>query len=331
MANVFSANRTLKNSMGNLFGEEAVSAPEERTKQSSLDVRDIEIEKIRDFHDHLFQKYQKERMDELIQSIREQGILNPVILNEIIENEDYEILAGHNRCHAGAAIGLKTVPAIIKKNLTEHEAMLIVTQSNLIQRSFAEMLPSEKAKVLKQHYIALKNVREEFAEEIQKEMEFMEAGEDQKQEKGIRSLEGNYDLSKSTIARYLRLAELTDELLEYVDQNKIKMQAGVELSYLDEETQIMIWEVCENEEIKKIDLEKAEILRRMPAADIDSIREILLGNVKKKKNPGRPKKYGIRGEIITKYFNDSTRKDEIENVIEKALQEYFERRDNANA
>lgn len=328
MANVFTANRTLKSNMGNLFGEEDSSSIQ--TNKTSLDVRDIELKKIHDFRNHLFRKYQKERMDELMQSIREQGILSPVILNELIENVEYEILAGHNRCHAGAALGLKTVPAIIKKNLTEAEAMLIVTQSNLIQRSFSEMLPSEKAKVLKQHYAALKEVREGFAEEIQQELNVLDYNEE-KQENGIRSLESNYDLSKTTIARYLRLAELTDELLEYVDTNKLQMKAGVEISYLSEEIQTIIWEVCENEGIRKIDLEKAELLRKMPEPDEDVIREILIGEIKKKKNKGRPKKYVIREDIITRFFKGNEKKDEIEDVIERALQEYFQRKEDENA
>ena len=110
----------------------------------------IPVEEIHPFHDHPFRLYEGERLEDMVQSIREHGVLNPVIVRKAARG--YEMLAGHNRTNAAKIAGLTEVPAIVKTYLSDEDAYVYVIETNLLQRSFAELLPSEKAAVLVARY-----------------------------------------------------------------------------------------------------------------------------------------------------------------------------------
>ena len=110
----------------------------------------IQIKNIQPFHDHPFHLYEGERLEDMIASVKEHGILNPVIVQKI--DGGYEMLSGHNRMNAAKLAGLKEVPAIVKTDLSEGEAYVYVIETNLMQRSFSDLLISEKAAVLKARY-----------------------------------------------------------------------------------------------------------------------------------------------------------------------------------
>ena len=113
-------------------------------------VEQIAIDSIKAFHNHPFHLYEGERLKDMVESIREHGVLNPVI---VLKTDDgYEMLSGHNRANAAKLAGLTEVPAIVKVGLSEAEAYVYVIETNLMQRSFAELLPSEKAAVMAAHY-----------------------------------------------------------------------------------------------------------------------------------------------------------------------------------
>ena len=121
---------------------------EEKTAPGGL--RMLPIKKIRPFHDHPFHLYEGDRLEDMVASVREHGILNPVIVQEI--DGGYEMLSGHNRMNAAKLVGLKEIPAIVKTDLSEEEAYVYVIETNLMQRSFSDLLISEKAAVLKARY-----------------------------------------------------------------------------------------------------------------------------------------------------------------------------------
>ena len=106
----------------------------------------ISLENIVPFHNHPFRRYEGKRLDDMMESIREHGILIPVIVHKVIDG--YEMLSGHNRWNAAKIAGITEVPAIIKENLTERESYVYVIETNILQRSFDDLLPSEKAAVL---------------------------------------------------------------------------------------------------------------------------------------------------------------------------------------
>lgn len=110
----------------------------------------LDINAIRPFRDHPFRLYEGERLEDMVESIKEHGILNPVIVRKM--HYGYEMLSGHNRQNAGKIAGLKEIPAIVKDNLPDSEAYVYVIETNLMQRSFSDLQISEKAAVLAERY-----------------------------------------------------------------------------------------------------------------------------------------------------------------------------------
>ena len=113
-------------------------------------LQSLPVDKIKPFHDHPFHLYQGERLDDMVESIREHGVLNPVIVRK--KGNGYEMLSGHNRQNAAKLAGLTEIPAIVKEGLSDEEAYVYVIETNVIQRSFTDLAPSEKAAVLSARY-----------------------------------------------------------------------------------------------------------------------------------------------------------------------------------
>ncbi len=126
----------------------------------------ISVEKIVPFHNHPFRLYEGKRLADMVESIREHGILIPVIVQKIANG--YEMLSGHNRWNAAKIVGIKEIPTIVKENLTEREAYVYVIETNMLQRSFDDLLPSEKAAVLAERYekVMCQGRRNDILEEI---------------------------------------------------------------------------------------------------------------------------------------------------------------------
>ena len=135
-------------SFEDLFGKSTVK------KDEMAGITEIELTNLKPFPNHPFKLYEGKRLEDMIQSIKEMGIILPIIVRPS-GPEEYEILSGHNRVNAARIVGLKTAPTVIKEEVNDDEAMIIVTETNLMQRSFTDLLPSEKAKSLKVHYDAL--------------------------------------------------------------------------------------------------------------------------------------------------------------------------------
>ena len=124
--------------------------PVEEKEETVNGIVSLPIEEIHSFHDHPFRLYEGDRMEDMVQSIRDHGVLNLVIVRKAARG--YEMLAGHNRTNAAKLAGLTEVPAIVKTDLSDEDAYVYVIETNLLQRSFAELLPSEKAAVLVARY-----------------------------------------------------------------------------------------------------------------------------------------------------------------------------------
>lgn len=127
----------------------------------------IPVDEIHPFRDHPFRLYEGERLEDMVQSIREYGVLNSVIVRKTARGD--EMLVGHNRTNAAKIAGLTEVPAIVKTDLSDEDAYVYVIETNLLQRSFAELLPSEKAAVLVARYekISSQGKRNDIRQEIE--------------------------------------------------------------------------------------------------------------------------------------------------------------------
>ena len=289
------------------------------------DIQNIELNLLENYHDHPFTLYTGKRLSDMVESVKENGILNPII---ILKKEDgaYEILSGHNRAGAARLANLKTVPCIVKENLSEEQAYTYVIETNLMQRSFSDLLPTEKALVLKMRYekIASQGKRND----LQKEINNLEQGIIEKESKAEdktnsrKALGKEYHLSGASIARYLRLNELSKSWKQEVDEYQIGLTMAVELSYLSKEIQEYLYQQCKELELslKPSDTKALHLMNKEEELNQEMVTTYLL-NLKKPKM----KEYQnikLSQSIYQKFFQDKA-KEEAEGIIEKALEIYF--------
>ena len=192
----------------------------------------IPVEKIRPFEGHPYKVLDNEEMNTLIDSIQQKGVISPIVVRPLENTDDeYEIISGHRRLRASVKAGLETVPALIYA-VTRDEAAIMLVDSNLHRE---HILPSERAFAYKLKLDALKHQGKrtdltsvQFAPKLSTE----QIGEAE-------------NISKDTVKRYIRLTYLIPELLEMMDEDKIALSVGVELSFLDEQMQYDLLRVIE--------------------------------------------------------------------------------------
>ena len=220
--------------------------PGEKIKMLSVDellgvptgdpVTDIEVEKIYAFENHPFKVTDDEKMEELVESIRYNGVLTPVIVRPDDEG-GYEMISGHRRLYAVNKIGLPTIPANIKE-MTDDDAVIAMVDSN-IQRE--EILPSEKAFAYRMKLNAIKHqgkVTRTFSQVGRK----LEAAEIVAESVGE---------SKNQVHRFVRLTEVIPELLDLIDRGNIAIMTGVDISYLEEKIQKWLFEYIKDNGVIK--------------------------------------------------------------------------------
>lgn len=294
-------------------------------------VQDIETDLLENYHDHPFTLYTGKRLEDMVESIKENGILNPVIVLKK-ETGTYEILSGHNRVNAAKLAKLKTVPCIVKENLTEEQVYTYVIETNLMQRSFSDLLPTEKALVLKMRYekIASQGKRND----LQKEINNLEQGIIERENKtedktdSRKNIGKEYNLSGASIARYLRLNNLTDIWKQAIDNDEIGLTMAVDISYLSIEIQDYLYSQCEELELclKPSDAKTLHLMNRQEELSQEMITSYLL-NLKKPKI----KEYQnikLSQSAYKKFFQDES-KEAVGEIIEKALEMYFREKEGA--
>ena len=187
----------------------------------------IPVEKLHPFTGHPFKVKDDAEMNTLIESIQTQGILSPLIVRPIENTDKYEVISGHRRLHAAQKAGITEVPALIYA-LDRDSAAIAVVDSNLHRE---HILPSEKAFAYKMKYEAMKHQGTscQLGTKLCTDEQLAEKAND----------------SARQIQRYIRLTHLIPELLEFMDENRMALSVGVELSFLDEQSQRNVLEQCE--------------------------------------------------------------------------------------
>ena len=221
----------------------------------------LPVDQIKPFHGHPFKLYQGERLDDMVDSIREHGILAPVIVRKL--SSGYEMLAGHNRQNAARIAGLKEIPAIVKEDLTDEEAWVYVLETNVIQRSFSDLTVTERIAVLAARYDKVCGTKKR--EEIIKELRRLNGagGNDVHQQAKSRELIGQeYGMTGRNIARYVRCNQLIPAFKEMLDDGSLTLVSGVELSFLSEEEQELVNKALEQNGIRV----KGTIAKKLKAA-----------------------------------------------------------------
>lgn len=284
---------------------------------SKIDFYDLN--KLIPFKNHPFTLYEGKRFMDMVESVRTNGVIVPIVVRPASEEGKYEILSGHNRVQAARVAGIDPVPAIVRTGLTEDEAMLIVTETNLMQRSFADLKHSERAVVLTTHYEAMKKkagYRSDLIAEIE-ELSGVPLGHGSKTRDKIGE---KYNLGKTTVARYLRISKLISKLQERLDKGDIGMRVAEAVSFLTVENQNELEK--ELSKGKKINIEQANMLKeKSKKGDLtkDSIIEIMNYS----KTDLKVKSVKLSEQLLSKYFRAEQSTNEIEEIIYKALESYY--------
>ena len=271
---------------------------------------DLEIVKIRPFKDHPFKVLDDEKMQDLMESIRINGILSPVLVRPI-GNDTYEMVSGHRRMHAAMMLGMDTVPAIIRE-MTDDEAVVKMVDAN-IQRE--ELLPSEKAFAYKMKMDAMR--RQGLRSDLTSDQNDQRLGQTSR-----KILAEQVGTSEAQITRYIRLTELIPELRDYVDQKRIQLTVGIEISYIDQEVQKWLFEYIKDNGVVK--LNQITLLRtQLQTGAITQVKMIaLLNGSQPGKSPSS--KLTFTERKLREYFPATYTTAEMRNIIEDLLQDWKE-------
>ena len=264
----------------------------------------VPISLIDDFAEHPFQVRDDEDMERLVQSIDNNGVLNPVILRK--NGERYELIAGHRRKHACLRLGISGIPAIVRE-LSRDEAVVEMVDSNL-QRE--HILPSEKAYAYKMKMDAMKRKAGRPKENSTPMVSNLRTDEIIGEESGE---------SREQVRRYIRLTELIPELLTMVDEEKIAFRPAVELSYLTENEQRDLLETIESEDCTPSLAQAIRMknLSKVGKLDMDTIFAIMT-----EQKPNQKEKIKIPMERLEQFFPRGMPQKQIEDTIVKALTLY---------
>ena len=271
---------------------------------------EIEISKIHPFKNHPFKVLDDEKMQDLVESVKINGVLTPVLLR-MDENEDYEMVSGHRRMHAAQLAGLTTIPAIVRE-LSDDDAIVAMVDAN-IQRG--ELLPSEKAFAYKMKLDAMKR------QGIRTDLTCVQ--NEHKSGKKSRELLGEQvGISSVQVTRYIRLTELIPELLDLVDNKKLQFTVAVDISYIDKEVQGWIYEyICDTGFIKPKQI--AALRNQLNDGPINQIQMLsIFNNCVMAKKVSRSLTFSEKK--LTKYFPDDYTAKDMEQIIESLLEKWMQ-------
>ncbi len=265
---------------------------------------DIEIRLIQPFKNHPFKVVDDERMQDLVESIKTNGVLSPVLLRET-QRGRYEMISGHRRMHAAKLAGLDAVPAIIR-DMTDDEATIYMVDAN-IQRE--ELLPSEKAFALKMKMDAMRHqgISRHNGERLDNPITATIVGE-------------SSGMAARSVQRYVRLTELIPELLEYVDQRRLQFLVAVDISFIDKEIQQWLYEyIRDNGTIKANQIAALrEALNGGPMTQMKMI--TILNGSQPGKSPAD--KWNLTDQAMRKYFPPHYTAEQRRSVILELLEEW---------
>jgi len=279
-----------------------------------MKIIELQPEQLKPFANHPFKPYDRPRLNDLIQDIKERGILTPILVRKTDdENYRYEILAGHNRVNAAIELKLSTVPAIICVTKSDEEAMMIVIKTNFEQRSIKDMKPSELANSLHMLNEAMKK-KPGYRSDLQ---EPEDGSQSDNRSRTMHVIGERHDLSQATIARYIRVAQLSKGLQECLDCKLIGLGVAEHLSYLRTDEQTIVQSLIEGN--TKVDLQQARELKKQ-SADHELGKDEIIEIIRPKAHALKRRAVKLREDLFTKYFSEGETPEEIEDTIARALE-----------
>ena len=285
--------------------DELFSSQEERDEAKLSKIRDIPLEEIDDFPDHPFQVREDEDMFQLVESIKERGVITPATVRQK-EDGRYELISGHRRKKACELAGFETLRCEVV-DLDRDEATILMVESNF-QRS--QILPSEKAHAYKMRLDAMKRQGQRTDLTSSPLGTKLRTADELAQECGD---------SRNQIHRYIRLTNLVPELLEFVDEGRIKMRPAVELSYLNED--------CQRDLVDEIDLNDCtpshdQAIRMRKFFEEGKLTTEAISAIMSEEKPNQREKIVLRGDRVRSLIPKNISINQTEEYVCKALEHY---------
>lgn len=285
---------------------------EQRDEAKRDSVQDIPISQISDFPEHPFKVKQDEAMLEMAESVRQYGVLVPGLVRQL-EDGSYQMVSGHRRKLASELAGRDTIPCIVR-DLTDDEAVIIMVDSNL-QRE--RVLPSEKAFAYKMKLDAMRRQAGRPSKE-----NGVPLGHHFQQGKSREILADNSPDSNTQIQRYIRLTNLIPEILDMVDDSKIAFRPAVELSYLAEKEQRILYDAMGHADCTP---SLAQAIKMKAFSRDGKLTDAVILSIMEEEKPNQKEQFRIPKERISKYFKPGTPARTMEDTIIKALDYYRKR------
>ena len=296
--------------------DELFSSQKERDEEKLAKIREIPLSEIDDFPDHPFGVREDEDMEQLVESIKRNGVMTAAVVRPKDDGR-YELISGHRRKRACELAGIDTLPCDVKE-LDRDEAVIMMVESNL-QRS--TILPSEKAFAYRMRLEAMKR-QGQRTDLTSSPVATKLSGGRSNEELGEQVGE-----SKDQVRRYIRLTYLIPPLLDLVDDGRMKMRPAVELSYLSPEEQVAL-----KKEIEETDATpshaQAITMRELSEKDGLTAREI--SKILSEEKPNQREQFRMPRERISKFFPRDATPKQIEETIIRALELYERHRNRAN-
>lgn len=300
-----SAKKISLTSVDDLFSTEESRVDEQREK-----IAEIPLSELYPFKDHPFKVIDNEAMFDTAESIKQYGVLVPAIARPR-EDGGYELVSGHRRKRACELAGLETMPVIIR-NLDDDAATIIMVDSNLQREN---ILPSERAFAFKLKLEAIKR------QGSRTDLTSTQVG--QKLKLSVEMVAEQAGSSRNQVQRYIRLTELTPELLSMVDEKKIAFNPAVELSYLKSEEQLLLIDAMDTEQATP-SLSQAQRLKKFSAEGNCTLEAMCAIMSEEKK--GEPDRVTLTGDKIKKYFPKNYTPQQMEATIIKLLEGWHKKR-----
>ena len=293
---------------------------EERDNAQRSYVTDLPIAEISDFPDHPFKVRMDESMTEMVESVKERGVLSPVLVRPMPDG-GYQMVSGHRRKMAAELAVLPTVPCIVRE-LTDDEAIIIMVDSNL-QRE--KVLPSERAFAYKMKLDAMKRQGQRTDLTSANDLQKLVQGQTSRE-----SIAKKAGTSHETIRLYIRLTNLIPELLDMVDNSVLKekgtlqmaLRPAVELSYLPENEQNALLEVMESEDCTP---SHAQAIKIRDFSEKGKLNPDVILSIMQEEKPNQVEQFKMPRNRIDKFFPAGTPAQKIEDTIVKALEMYRKR------
>ena len=281
---------------------------EQRDEAKRDSVQDIPISQISDFPEHPFKVKQDEAMLEMAESVRQYGVLVPGLVRQL-EDGSYQMVSGHRRMLASELAGRDTIPCIVR-DLTDDEAVIIMVDSNL-QRE--RVLPSEKAFAYKMKLDAMRRQGKRTDLTSRPMVEKLGSAEQMGHDAGE---------SGRQVQRYIRLTYLLPEILAMVDDSKIAFRPAVELSYLAEKEQRILYDAMRHADCTP---SLAQAIKMKSFSREGKLSEVVIRSIMAEEKPNQKEQFRIPKERISKYFKPGTPARTMEDTIIKALDYYRKR------